>query len=94
VRAAWFGITDSLNDRHFPLIIERLERSHSGVKPDILIEGQYLVFGNPDIRPVVEVQRVAIWDDRIQSVVAPGQLEDNQNGVLLVRCHNIPSLRR
>ena len=40
--------------------------------------------GYPDFRPIIEVQGVAVRDDGIQGVIAPGQLQDDQHSVFLV----------
>jgi hypothetical protein len=93
VGTARFGIANTLDDRHFPFIIELFDRSHRGMKPDGVIDRQHLILGNADFWPVIAVQGVAVRDNSIQAVVTPGQLQDNQNRSFGVCCHNMPSLR-
>src|SRR5262249_24102186 len=72
VRATRVGITNSLNNRYLPLVIELLDRTHGGMKPNSVIDRQYLIFGDADFWPVITVQGVAVRDHGIQAVVAPG----------------------
>ena len=64
----------------------------AGLKADGIIDGQHLVFRESDFRPVIQVQGVAVGDDGIERVIAPGQLEDHQHMVFGIRCHRVSSL--
>ena len=46
-----------------------------------------IVIADPDRRPVIAVQRVVVGDDRIQVVVAAGQLQNNHAWVIC--CHSV-----
>ena len=83
------GIADALDYGHLPLVVQLLYGRHVGVKPDVVIDGKYLVFVDPHIRPVVNVQGVAVGDYGIEGVVAPGQLKHHQHRVFFGRGHYI-----
>jgi hypothetical protein len=70
VGAVRVGIANTLNDRYLSLIIESLDRGHIGVEAQVIIDGQDLVFRNPDVGAIVEVQRVSVRYDGVQNVVA------------------------
>jgi hypothetical protein len=51
------------------------------VKADLIIQGQDLVRRDPHRRAIVVIEGVAIGNDRIEIIVAPGELEDYQDRV-------------
>jgi hypothetical protein len=70
VGAVRVGIADTLDDGYLPLIIESLEGSHIGVKAQVIIDGQDLVFRDPDVGTIVEVQWIPVRYDSVQNVIA------------------------
>ena len=55
VGANGVGIADTLQDGYFPLVVQRLKRRHSRVKPDLVIDGQDLLRLHFQHRPVVHI---------------------------------------
>src|SRR5262249_60081044 len=67
-----------------PEPLHRCEKRREAVVP---VEPQYLVVTDSDRLPVISVERVVVWDDRVEIVVAARELDNDQHGVLLHRCH-------
>ena len=69
VGADGVGIANPLQDGHFPLVVQRLERRHGRVEPDVVIDVQDLLRLDFQHWPVVHIQGVAIGDEGVQGVV-------------------------
>ena len=83
------GIADTLQDGHFPLVVQRLERRHGRVEPDVVIDVQDLLRLDFQHRPVVHIQGVVIGDDGVQGVVGARHLQDHQHRVFFIGCHEL-----
>ena len=81
---------DTVQDSELALVPELLHRRHVVRNAVILVEVDDVIVTNPDRRTVIPVQRVVVWDDRIQVVVAAGQLQNDH--AWLIRCHSHSSL--
>ena len=80
MRVVRLGIADAVDDRHLALVPERLDRGHAGVEAVVIVDGQDLILGDTDRRTLVVVERVAVGDDRVQGIVAAGELQHHQRG--------------
>ena len=85
------GVADAVDDCHVAAVIDVLQRGHLRVEANLVVNLDDPLFGNAYGRAVVPVQRVAVGDDGIQVVVAPGELEHYQNRVFLGAGHTRPS---
>ena len=77
VRARRILEADAVQDGELLVIPELLHRRHVVRDAVVVVEMDDLVVGDPDRRPVVAVQRVVVRDDRVQVVVAAGELQDH-----------------
>src|SRR3984893_9217032 len=85
--------TDAVQDGELLVIPELLQRRHVMRDAVLRVEVHDLVVGDPDCLPVVAVQRVVIWDHRIQIVVPARELENHYYRVFLRRLgcwHGLP----
>src|SRR6516162_9332278 len=77
---------DTVADRHFAFVPERLHRRHVIRDPIGLVEVDDVVVGNPDRLPVIAVERVVVGNYCIDIVVAAGQLQNDYTRVSI--CHS------
>ena len=61
--------------------------SMPGLKPQLVVDLEYVVFGDGDRRPKVAVVAVVVWDDRIEGVVAAPELHDDEFLPVVPVCH-------
>src|SRR5438094_8240306 len=81
---------DTVQNSYRAIVQELLHRRHVVRNAVILVEVDDVIVTNPDRRTVIPVQRVVVWDDRIQVVVAAGQLQNDH--AWLICCHSHSSL--
>src|SRR5438105_1654455 len=53
------------------------------MKTAVIVDLHHLRFAETQSWPSLLIQIVAVWDDGIQAVVAAGEFEDDENGVLV-----------
>src|SRR5262249_1548062 len=81
---AGYGIADGLDDVQLSFAIQVLETSEGRVKSDFVYagEGKGFFFWDIDIGSCVEVFRIVLQrDDRIESVVAALELDEDQDRI-------------
>jgi hypothetical protein len=83
VRVVRVGVADTVDDRHLAIVPEWLEGFHSGVEAKAVVDVQYLFLGDAHGATVVVVERVAVRHDRVERVVATGELQNHENRLLL-----------
>lgn len=66
-----------MKDRHVAVLVHLLDRGHRGVKTNLIVKPQHVVFGHTHRRTIVAIQRVGVRYHRVQVVVATGELENN-----------------
>jgi hypothetical protein len=77
-------ISDAVNDGHGPLVPKVLHGSHGRMKAVIVVQMNDLVLWDADGGSIVPVERVIVRDDGIEIIVTAGDLQNNQDWVLLV----------
>jgi len=77
--AVGIRIPDTLNDREFSRIVQRLQTDKPRIQPDIGIKFQNLIRRQRQFRACAVIIVVCEWDDGVQAIVATGQLKDNEN---------------
>ena len=90
VRERWLRVADALDDRDLALVVERLHALEVLVEAEVVRDRQRLVRGFTELRPQVAVGLVMQRDDRLQAVVAAGELDHHEDLVV----HDTASLRR
>ncbi len=85
MRVIWIGVSDALNDRNHPLVVERFERTHLRVEADMRIDCQDVVAGDRQPRSQLIVAIVAMRHDAVQTVVTAVQVDQNKASVLAAR---------
>jgi hypothetical protein len=63
-----------LEQRQVPLIVERLERCQNRVKSDVTVQVDYFVPGNANRWSGAIVGIIDGWHNRVETVIATGQL--------------------
>src|SRR5262249_23159037 len=87
MRARRIEVADAMHDGELALVPEPLHRCEKRREAVLPVEPQYLAVTDSDRIPVISVERVVVWDDRVEIVVAARELDTDQHGVLLHRCH-------
>ena len=65
---------------HVPLLVYLLERAHSRVKAQFVVQPENVVLGNLQRRAsVVVVVGIGVRDHRVEIVIASSQLEHDHN---------------
>ena len=70
---------DALNDRQFAFFQQLRESVHRGVKADIVVDFVDLSPSDGQSVPIPIILIVSIGNDRVDSIVAPGQLNHDQD---------------
>ena len=85
VRQARMIVAAAVHDAEHAVLVQPLEADHRGMKAEPLGGLEHVAILDPEIRPGAVIRRVAVRHDRVQPVVAAGQLDDDENalGVLL-----------
>ena len=87
VETKWerFGIriADALDDAEVAFFEQGAEEGHRAVQADVVAEFDDVLFLFPDARAGLVIGVVGIGDERVQSVVSTGELEDDEDGVVL-----------
>ena len=78
-------VAAAVHDAEHAVLVQPLEPDHRGMKAEAVGGLEHVAILDPEIRPGAVVGRVGVRNDRIQPVVAAGQLDDDQDalGVLL-----------
>jgi hypothetical protein len=63
-------VSHALNDSYLTFVVQLLQRCHVGVEGQLVINGEYLVFRNPDIRAIVKVKGIGIGNESVHKVIA------------------------
>ena len=82
-------ITDALHDAQ-RLLFEQFRQAIQGwMETDFIVDFFDLILGNLDRWPVLNVKRIGKWYDRVQAVVAAGELdhEEPRRRTALARLH-------
>ena len=83
------GITDALDDRNHPLVVERFERTHAGIEADVRVDRQDVAAGDCKSRTHLIVASVAVRHDAVEPVVAAVEVDQHQDSGL--GCRAIPA---
>ena len=81
------AVPHPLDDGNLAFIVQPLHRPHIGIETHIAVQVQRLAFGHPHRGPVVVIQRVAVRHQRVEGVIAAGELEHHQHRVFLGSSH-------
>src|SRR5262249_26065433 len=92
MRARRIEVADAMHDGELALVPEPLHRREKRRETVVSVETQYLVVTDSDRLPVIAVERIVVWDDRVEIVVAARELDNDQHAILLHRRH-VASLR-
>ena len=78
MRPIRFGIPDTLYPRKFSLLPQRHERLERIVEPDLFVQLQHTLARDRQPWTHLIVPLVSVRNERVQPVVAPVQLDQNQ----------------
>ena len=85
----------AVDDAEQAVLVQPLETDHRGMKAEPLGGFEHVAILDPEIRPGAVIGRVGVRDDRIQPVVAAGQLDDDQDALgMLLDARAFERLRR
>ena len=87
VRARRVLVTDTVYDRHVAALVDVLHRPHGRVHAQLVVYLDDAVLGDLKSRPRVVVVPVGVRNHRVEVVVAPGQLEHDEDWVFLFGGH-------
>ena len=87
MRPGRVGIAHPMQNRQLALLIQVLQRPHRRMQPHRIVQLQDFLLRHPHRRPVVPIARVGVRNDRVQVIVPPGQLQNNQHRVFLGSSH-------
>jgi hypothetical protein len=78
-------VAAAVDDPKHPVLVEPLEPDHRRMKAEALAGLDRVVLCDSKLRPCAVVGRIAVRHDRVQAVVAAGQLDHDEDplGVLL-----------
>lgn len=77
--AVGIGVADAVEDRNESFVVQATQGFKGRVEPLVRVYFQYLFRGDSEGRPEFIVQVVSIRHDGIQAVIAPGELDDDQD---------------
>ena len=81
VGAVGFRVADAVYDGDIAVVPQPLDGAHLRAQPQPVVELQYLVLFVVDGGAVVVVELVVVRNDRVQAIVAAGELDDHQRPV-------------
>ena len=84
------SVPNPVDYSHVALVVKALYGLHFRMKAHLLVQAQHPVLGYPNRRAVVLVERVSVGDNRVQVVIAAGQLENHQDRIFLSAGHISP----
>jgi hypothetical protein len=67
-------VTYAVDNGYFALVVKVLDGTHLGMKPNLIINLDYPVFGNPHHWPVIPVPGVSVGDNRVEVVITAAEL--------------------
>ena len=79
VRAVRVGITDRLHDRQPALFAELRETAERRMQPDVIVDRLQVLGLERELGPALVVDVVAVGDDGVEAVVAPVELDDDED---------------
>ena len=79
MREVGLGIADPLYHGNRPAVVQRLEAGQARVEAEPVIDVQDLLLGDGQRGTVLIVAAVAVGDERVEAVVAAGQLHHHQD---------------
>ena len=69
-----------MKDRYVAVLVHLLDGGHRRVKANLVVQPQNIFIGHAHHGAVVAVQGVGMRNDRVQVVVATGELQNNDYG--------------
>ncbi len=74
-------VAATVDHRQVAILVESLEADHRRMEAKAVGDFDHLALGDPDLRPGPVVRRVAEGHDGVQSIIAAGQLNDDEDAV-------------
>jgi hypothetical protein len=70
-----------VDDGHLTVLVQPLEADHRRVEAEPIADLDHLAVGDPDVGPGAVVRRIAVRNERVQAVIAAGELDDDENAL-------------
>ena len=83
MRAGRIGITHVRNERQPPFLKQLLQLDHLRMQAEVIVELEHLLGGNADPRTHLVIVIVGVGNERVESVISAGQLQDHEDVVVL-----------
>ena len=93
VREVRAGVADAVDDGELLAVPQRLQCAELRMQAEVVVQRHHLAGGHHQRRPELRIGRVAIRHERVQPVVAAGELDDHQRLRRRLGCGGI-GLRR
>src|SRR5579871_1028059 len=72
-------VAAAVDDGEFAVLIKALEADHAAVETEVVVDGADALLGEADFGAVLVIGIVAVGDQGVEAVVAPGELEDDED---------------
>ena len=88
-------VAAAVDDAEHAVLVQPLEADHRRMKAEAVGGLEHVALLDPELRPGAVVGRIAVRHDRVQPVVAAGQLDDDENALgMLLDARALERLRR
>src|SRR6185295_7106 len=72
-------VTAAVDDGQLPVFVQPFEACHASAETEVVVDGAHFLLRNAEVRAMFVIRVVAVGDQRIEAVVAAGQLQYDQN---------------
>ena len=83
-------VADAVHDSHLSVVPKVLDGAHAWAQPQFAIQLNHVDLFLVYSWAVVVVKFVFVWDDRVQIVVAPSELDNHKGSTVIIGDHVAP----